>query len=316
MQQRRLGNTDLYIAPLVFGGNVFGWTIDEQQSFKMLDLFVDQSFNAIDTADVYSRWAPGNSGGESETIIGKWMRARKNRQQIMLATKVGSNMGPGSKDISEKRILYAVEESLRRLQTDYIDLYFTHWDDNVTPVEETLNAYDRLVKEGKVRWIGASNVQPERLQASLDASASQGYPKYEVYQPEYNLYSRQHFEESIAPVCQQNNIGVVSYYSLASGFLSGKYRSKEDLDKSVRGSGIEKYLDDRGRSILTSLDAVAAKHHATPAAVSLAWLLHKPAVTAPIASATRESHVHTFSQAVALPLDAEDMQLLDAASAY
>lgn len=316
MQIRQLGNSDLRIAPLVLGGNVFGWTIDEQQSFKILNAFVEKGFNAIDTADAYSRWAPGNKGGESETIIGKWMKDRKNRQRIMIATKVGSDMGQGHKDISEKYILQAVDQSLQRLQTDYIDLYFTHWDDNQTPVEETLGAYDKLVKAGKVRWIGASNLSPQRLQASLDASKSKGYPRYEVFQPEYNLYDRQGFEEGVGKICKENNLGVISYYSLASGFLSGKYRSEADLNKSVRGGGIKKYLNERGMRILNALDAVSAKHNTTPSAVALAWVMNKPGITAPIASATNESHVQSFADAVATPLDKKDMQQLDSASAF
>jgi len=316
MKQRRLGNSDLYIAPLVLGGNVFGWTIDEQQSFAILDSFVEKGFNAIDTADSYSRWAAGNKGGESEAIIGKWMKARRNRERIMLATKVGSDMGQGHKDISEKYILQEVDQSLKRLQVDYIDLYFTHWDDNKTPVEETLSAYDKLIKGGKVRWIGASNLSPERLKASLDTAKDKGLPKYQVFQPEYNLYDRQGFEQGVAPICKENNIGVISYYSLASGFLSGKYRSENDLSKSVRGGGVKKYLDERGMRILHALDAVSSKHNTTQSAIALAWLMHKPAITAPIASATKESHVQSFVDAAALQLDGDDMQQLDEASAY
>jgi len=316
MEKRQLGNSDLYIAPLVLGGNVFGWTLDEQHSFAILDSFVDKGFNSIDTADVYSRWKHGNKGGESETIIGKWMKARGNREQIVLATKVGADMGQGHKDISEKYILQEVDHSLQRLQTDYIDLYFTHWDDNKTPVEETLTAYDKLVKVGKVRWIGASNLSPQRLQASLDASKNIGLPKYQVFQPEYNLYDRQGFEQGVGPICKDNNIGVVCYYALASGFLSGKYRSENDLSKSVRGGGVLKYLNERGFKIIHALDAVSSKHHSTPSAVALAWLMHKPAITAPIASATKESHVQSFANAASLQLDKEDMQQLDDASAY
>jgi len=316
MKQRRLGNSDLYIAPLVLGGNVFGWTLDEQHSFAILDSFVEKGFNAIDTADSYSRWAPGNKGGESETIIGKWMKARRNRERIMLITKVGSDMGQGHKDISKQYILQEVEQSLQRLQVDYIDLYFTHWDDNKTPVEESLSAYDKLIRAGKVRWIGASNLSPERLQASLDASKSKGLPKYQVFQPEYNLYDRQVFEQGVGPICKQDNIGVICYYSLASGFLSGKYRNENDLGKSVRGGGVKKYLNERGMKILNALDAVSARHNTTQSAVALAWLMHKPGITAPIASATKENHVQSFADAAALQLDDTDMQQLDDASAY
>lgn len=316
MEKRQLGNSDLYIAPLVLGGNVFGWTIDEQKSFAIMDSFADKGFNCIDTADVYSRWAPGNKGGESETIIGKWMKARGNHEKMVVATKVGSDMGQGHKDISEQYILKAVEASLQRLQTDCIDLYFTHWDDDKTPVEETLSAYDKLIKAGKVKWIGASNLSPQRLQASLDAHKNKGLPKYEVFQPEYNLYDRQSFEQGVGLVCKENNIGVVCYYSLASGFLSGKYRSGQDLGKSVRGGGVKKYLNERGMRILQVLDAISSKHDTAPSAVALAWLMNKPAITAPIASATKESHLQSFADAAALQLDKEDMQQLDEASAY
>jgi len=316
MENRQLGNSDLYIAPLVLGGNVFGWTIDEQQSFAILDSFAEKGFNSIDTADVYSRWAPGNKGGESEAIIGKWMKVRNNRDKMVVATKVGADMGQGHKDIRGQYILQEIDQSLQRLQTDYIDLYFTHWDDNTTPVEETLSAYDKLIKTGKIRWIGASNLSPQRLQASLDASENKGLPKYEVFQPEYNLYNRQGFEQGVGPICKENNIGIVCYYSLASGFLSGKYRSEKDLGKSVRGGGVKKYLNERGMNILNALDAVSAKHNTTPSAVALAWLMHSPVVTAPIASATKESHVQSFVDAASLQLDKEDMQRLNSASAY
>lgn len=306
----------MHTAPLVFGGNVLGWTLDEQESFAILDSFVDAGFNAVDTADVYSRWAAGNQGGESETILGKWMKQRGNRDQILLITKVGSDMGQGHKDISERYILQAVDKSLQRLQTDHIDLYFTHWDDDKTPVEETLGAYQKLIDAGKVRWIGASNLSPERLQASLDASEHQNLPRYEVFQPEYNLYDRQGFEEGVGPLCEKYGLGVITYFSLASGFLSGKYRRSDDLDKSVRGGGIKKYLNERGDRILSALDALAEKQGATPAAVTLAWLMAKPAVTAPIASATKAKHIQAFQEAAQLKLSAEDREQLQEASAY
>jgi aryl-alcohol dehydrogenase-like predicted oxidoreductase len=225
-------------------------------------------------------------------------------------------MGQGHKDISEQYILQEVDSSLQRLGVDYIDLYFTHWDDNKTPVDETLGAYDKLIQAGKVRWIGASNLSPERLQASLDAHENKGLPKYEVFQPEYNLYDRQHFEQGVGPICTENNIGVICYYSLASGFWSGKYRSEKDLGKSVRGGGVKKYLNERGMGILDALDAISAKHNSTPSSVALAWLMHKPAVTAPIASATKERHVQSFANAASLKLDEGDMQQLDNASGY
>lgn len=316
MEKRKLGNTDLQTAPIVFGGNVFGWTLDEKQSFQILDEFIGEGFNAIDTADVYSRWVEGNEGGESETIIGKWMKARSNRDKITLITKVGSDMGQGQKDLTEGYILKAVDKSLQRLQTDHIDLYFTHWDDDRTPVEETLGAYDKLIKAGKVRWIGASNLSPQRLKASLNASQKHGLPRYEVFQPGYNLYDRQKFEEGVATLCKEHGLGVISYYSLASGFLSGKYRGEDDLGKSARGGGVKKYLDERGKSILKALDELAEKHKVSQAGIALAWLINKPLVTAPIASATKSKQLSAFNEAVQLELSSEDMDVLEEASSY
>ncbi|HEY4650059.1 MAG TPA: aldo/keto reductase [Pontibacter sp.] len=316
MQNRKLGNTDLYTAPIVLGGNVFGWTLNEKESFAILDEFVELGFNTIDTANAYSRWAPGNQGGESETIIGKWMKARGNQDKVTVITKVGSDMGQGHKDISAKHILQAAEDSLKRLQTDAIDLYLTHWDDDKTPVEETLGAYQQLIEAGKVRYIGASNLSPERLQASLEASKQQGLPRYEVFQPEYNLYDREEFEKGVGPICKAENLGVITYYSLASGFLSGKYRSEEDLGKSVRGGGVKKYLDARGRNILAALDALAEEHGVSQAGVALAWLVQSPAVTAPIASATKSHHLQAFREAVELNLSSEAIAQLNKASAY
>jgi len=313
---KKLGNTDLQTAPIVFGGNVFGWTLNEKESFRILDEFVDAGFNTIDTANVYSRWVPGNEGGESETIIGKWMKERGNRDKMTVITKVGSDMGQGHRDLSEKHILKAVEDSLRRLRTDAIDLYLSHWDDENTPVEETLGAYGKLIKAGKVRFIGASNLPPERLKESLNASMQNGLPRYEVFQPEYNLFDRQGFEEGVAPVCREEGLGVITYFSLAKGFLSGKYRSKDDLGKSVRGGGVEGYLNERGFRILKALDELAAKYEVSQAAVALAWLIHQPDVTAPIASATKSSHLEAFTEAVQMKPEPEDMQLLEKASAY
>lgn len=315
MEKRKLGNTDLYTAPVVLGGNVFGWTIDEKQSFAVLDEFTGLGFNAVDTADVYSRWARGNEGGESETIIGKWMKAHGNRDKILLITKVGYDMGEG-KNISRDYVLKQVEVSLGRLQTDCIDLYFTHQDDDVTPVEETLRAHEELIKAGKVRWIGASNLSPERLKESLAASAAKGLPRYEVFQPEYNLYDRQGFEEGVGPICKQHGLGVIVYFALAKGFLTGKYRNEDDLGQSVRGKGIKDYLGERGMRILKALDETAEKHRVSHAAVSLAWLMAKPPVTAPIASATKAHHLKSFAEAAGLKLDADDMARLDEASAY
>ena len=315
MEMRKLGNTDLHTAPVVLGGNVFGWTIDEKQSFAVLDEFTALGFNAVDTADVYSRWAHGNEGGESETIIGKWMKARGNRDKVLLITKVGYDMGEG-KNISREYMLKQADNSLRRLQTDYIDLYFTHLDDDETPVEETLRAHEELIKAGKVRWIGASNLSPERLRASLEASEAKGLPRYEVFQPEYNLYERQGFEDGVGPICKEHGLGVIAYFALASGFLTGKYRSEDDLGKSARGRGVKKYLSARGMRILKALDETAEKHKTTHAAVSLAWLMAKPPVTAPIASATSVGHLKSFTAAAALKLSGEDVAKLDEASAY
>lgn len=316
MEKRKLGNTDLQTAPIVFGGNVFGWTLDEKQSYQILDDFIGAGFNAIDTADVYSRWVEGNQGGESETIIGKWMKARGNRDDITLITKVGADMGQGHKDLTESYILKAVDKSLQRLQTDHIDLYFTHWDDDRTPVEETLGAYDKLIKAGKVRWIGASNLSPERLKASLDAIKKHKLPRYEVFQPGYNLYDRQGFEEGVATLCKEHGLGVISYYSLASGFLSGKYRSEDDLGQSARGGGVKKYMDERGKNILKALDELAEKHKVSQASLALAWLINKPLITAPIASATSSKHLQAFTEATQLELNHEDMELLEEASSY
>jgi len=316
MEKRILGNSDLSIAPIVFGGNVLGWTIDEKQSFEILDHFIEAGFNAIDTADVYSRWGDGHQGGESETVIGNWLKARGNRDEIVLITKVGADVGQGHRDITEKHILQAADKSLKRLQTDHIDLYFTHFDDDKTPVEETLGAYEKLIKAGKVRWIGASNLSPERLQASMIASELNGLPRYEVFQPESNLYNRQGFEQGVAPLCQEYGLGVISYFALASGFLSGKYRSEADLSKSIRGGGVKKFLNDRGHRILNALDETAAKHQATPAGVAMAWLINSPLVTAPIASATKAHHLQSFIEAVQIDLSVDDIAKLDEASKY
>ena len=317
MEKRRLGNSDLYTAPIIFGGNVFGWTVDEKQSFKLLDAFFDLGFNAIDTADVYSRWVEGNEGGESETIIGKWMKDRGNRNKVLLITKVGSDVGQGKKDLSKDYILEAVDKSMERLKTDYIDLYLTHWDDEVTPVEETLEAYGKLIEAGKIRWAGASNLSPERLKASLEASKKdERLPYYQVFQPEYNLYARQGFEEGVAPICKEYGLGVITYYSLASGFLSGKYRSAKDLSKSPRGNNVKAYLDDRGQRILRALDELSKEYNTTPAALSLSWLMKKPGITAPIASATEFKHIESFGEAVRLDLTKESMDKLDRASSW
>jgi aryl-alcohol dehydrogenase-like predicted oxidoreductase len=316
MQKRQIGRSALQVAPLTFGGNVFGWTIDEATSFQLLDAFVSAGFNFVDTADVYSRWAPGNQGGESETIIGNWIKQRGNRDKVIVATKVGGDMGQGKKDIGKKWILAAVENSLRRLQTDYIDLYQTHWDVEETPVEETLETYAELVRAGKVRVIGASNFSAARLKASLEASAKHGYPRYESYQPHYNLVEREGFEKELEPMCLGNQLGVINYFSLASGFLTGKYRSEADLGKSTRGGGAKKYLDARGLRVLAALDAVAEEYHSTPASVAIAWLIARPSVTAPIASATSIGQLDSLIAATKLELSKEAIRRLDDASAW
>ncbi|MCP9749422.1 aldo/keto reductase [Ferruginibacter sp. HRS2-29] len=316
MEKRQLGNSDLKAVPLAFGGNVFGWTVDEKTSFQLLDGFAGAGFNLVDTADVYSRWAPGNTGGESETIIGKWMKQRGNRNNILVATKVGSDMGDGKKGISKKYILQAAEASLQRLQTDRIDLYQTHFDDESTPVEETLEAYAQLVKEGKVRWIGASNMTAERLIASLKASKENGFPSYQTLQPHYNLYDREKFETEYEQICLDHHLGVLNYFALASGFLTGKYRSEKDFGKSTRGGGMGKYLNARGLSILDVLDTVSAKHNTTQASVALAWLMARKSVTAPIASATNPDQLDALIKAAVLELTTDDINLLDNASTW
>jgi len=313
MEKRTLGKSGIEVAPLAFGGNVFGWTIDEKKSFGLLDAFVASGFNLVDTADVYSRWAPGNKGGESETIIGNWIKQRNNRSSIIIATKVGADMGNG-KNNSKKYILESVEGSLKRLRTDYIDLYQTHYDDEVTAVEETTEAYAQLVKEGKVRAIGTSNMSAERLLKSLEASKAHNYPRYETLQPLYNLYDRQKFEEEYESICLEHNISVLNYYALASGFLTGKYRSEDDLGKSSRGGGIKKYLTKRGFAILDALDTVSKEFNTTQASVAIAWLLAKPAVTAPIASATSTEQLETLINGINLKLTKEAVEQLDKAS--
>ena len=316
MDKRQLGKSGIYVAPLTLGGNVFGWTIDEKRSFEILDAFTASGLNFIDTADVYSRWVPGNKGGESETIIGKWMKQRKNRDKIVIATKVGSDMGQGKKDLSKKHIFQAVEDSLNRLQTDYIDLYQTHWDDESTPLVETLEAYDQLVKDGKVKVIGASNLSPARLKASLEASYQHELPMYQTFQPEYNLYTREDFEKEMEGICLEHHIGVINYYSLASGFLTGKYRSESDLHKSARGAGIKRYLNERGYKILDALDEVSLRYSSTPASVSLAWLMARPSIVAPIASATSIDQLEALVEATELQLSDEAIDLLNEASAW
>ena len=313
MQTRELGRSGLQISPLMLGGNVFGWTIDEATSFAVLDAFVANGGNAIDTADGYSVWVPGHVGGESETIIGKWLQ-RRGRRDVVIATKVGWEVNADNKGLKKDYILRAVEGSLKRLQTDYIDLYQSHKDDETTAVEETLEAYAQLVKEGKVRAIGASNFTAARLQESLDASAKHGFPRYETLQNLYNLYDRADFEQNLAPLLLKENISAIPYYGLAAGFLTGKYRDQADLQKSPRGAGVgQKYLNEKGLALLTALDAVADRQQATPAQVALAWLMQAPAVTAPIASATSVGQVTELLEATELRLTAEDLETLEQA---
>lgn len=313
MEKRKIKNTDLTIAPINFGGNVFGWTLDEKQSFDILDRFAEAGFNFIDTADTYSWWVNGK-GGQSEEIIGKWIKSRSNRNDIVLATKVGSETKEHGYDISKKHILKSVDESLQRLQTDHIDLYYTHFDDNTTPVEETLSAYDEIIKAGKVRYIAASNLSPERLKASFEAAEKNSLPKYVALQPHYNLMEREGFEQNYAPLAEQFDLSVFPYWSLAAGFLTGKYRDEADLAKSARGEGVRKYLNPKGLEVLKALDQVSAKHNTTQGTVSLAWLLSNPLITAPIVSATSASQLETVFNAPKLVLDQEDIELLNKAS--
>jgi aryl-alcohol dehydrogenase-like predicted oxidoreductase len=316
MNKRQLGKSGLEVSPLCFGGNVFGWTVDEKTSFELLDAFVSAGFDFIDTADVYSRWASGNKGGESEAIIGEWMKQRGNRDKIIVATKVGMEMGPDKKGLAKSYILRSVEDSLRRLQTDYIDLYQSHQDDPETPLEETLEAYAHLIEQGKVRAIGASNYSAERLAESLKVSEQNRFPRYESLQPLYNLYDRADYEKELEPICREKGLGVIGYYSLASGFLTGKYRSDEDLSKSVRGKGVKKYLNERGFRILKALDEVASQHDSTPARIALAWLIARPGITAPIVSATSLEQLNDLVEATNLELDQPSIELLNQASAW
>ena len=313
MKKRKLGKSGLEIAPLALGGNVFGWTADEATSFAILDRFIDAGFNFIDTADVYSIWAPGHKGGESEAVLGKWIKARGKRAKALIATKVGMRMADDRKGLKKAHIMRSVEESLKRLNTDHIDLYQSHTDDAEAPLEETLGAYEALLKQGKVRAIGASNYTAPRLKTALDA-ASGGLPRYQSLQPLYNMMERA-FEADLGPLCAKENIGVIPYYSLASGFLTGKYKSAADLKKSPRGGGVKKYLDARGQRVIAALEAAAKQHGATPAQVALAWLMAKPAVTAPIVSATSVAQLDEILKAASLKLEAKTMAALDKASA-
>jgi aryl-alcohol dehydrogenase-like predicted oxidoreductase len=313
LESRQLGRSDLRIAPLVLGCNVFGWNVDEPTSHRILDAFVDAGFNAIDTSDSYSRWVPGHPGGESETIIGSWLKSPGKRDKIMLATKVGEDMGEG-RSLRKDYILRECERSLQRLNTDHIDLYQTHFDDEVTPIAETMEAYAALIKAGKVRLVGASNVSPNRFKASLEASKTLGLPRYETLQPLYNLSDRNEFESGYAALCQRENISVIPYYGLAAGFLTGKYRAPADADRNpARGARLRKYLDARGTRILKALDEAASRHNAMPAQVALAWLISR--VTAPIASVTSVVQFKEIARAPQIKLTADDLAALDRATA-
>src|SRR5438046_1755611 len=319
MLMRKLGRTGLKVAALCLGGNTFGWTTDQPASEAVLDAYLDQGGNFVDTADVYSRWVPGNSGGESETALGTWMNARKNRQRVIVATKVMGPMGPGPNDtgLSRMHIVEGVEASLRRLQTDYIDLYQAHWDDRETPLDETLRAFDDLVRQGKVRYIGASNYVAFRLTRALWESDKRGVMRYESIQPKYNLVMRDEYERELEPLCLEQQIGVIPYSSLASGFLSGKYRPGKDLPSTARASGVQKtYMNDRGFAVLAAVEKVASKVGATPAQVALSWLVHRPGITAPIASATSVAQLEEILGVVELKLDDEATATLDKASAW
>jgi aryl-alcohol dehydrogenase-like predicted oxidoreductase len=316
MERRKLGRSGLAIPPLVLGGNVFGWTADEEASFAVLDAFVAGGGTCIDTADAYSRWAPGHQGGESESVIGRWLKRRGRSDDLVIATKVGSDMGQGKKDLSAKWIAQAVEASLRRLGLDRIDLYQAHWDDPATPQEETAAALARLVEAGKVRALGCSNFEAPRLKSALAISARLGLPRYETLQPHYNLVERSQFEGALAETCIAEGLGVISYYGLARGFLTGKYRSQFDVKLSTRGEGVQQYMTPRGFAVLAALDHVAEAHEATPAQVALAWIMAQPGITAPIASATTARQAEELMGALAITLGKEDLERLDRASLH
>jgi aryl-alcohol dehydrogenase-like predicted oxidoreductase len=315
MTKRKLGNSDLEVAPLMLGGNVFGWTADEASSFRLLDGFVDAGFNFIDTADIYSKWVPGHRGGESESIIGRWLKQGGRRERVLIATKVGMELAPDKKGLSKAYISQAVEDSLRRLQTDHIDLYQSHKDDPDTDLAETLDAYTNLIEAGKVRFIGASNYSRERLSEALHASERFGFARYESLQPQYNLYDRAPYELDLEKLCEENQLGVIPYYSLASGFLTGKYESKEQAAGAKRAAALGKYFDHRGHKILSALDDIAKQHGSTSARVALAWLMARPSITAPIASATSIEQLRDILGSTELKLSPDNIQMLNEASA-
>jgi aryl-alcohol dehydrogenase-like predicted oxidoreductase len=313
--KKQLGKSGIEVESLCFGGNVLGWTADEQRSFELLDAFLSEGFNFIDTANIYSNWVPGNSGGESERVLGKWMKSRGNRNKIILATKVGGPESDGGKGLSKSYILKSAEASLKRLQTDYIDLYQSHFDDLHSPQEEALEAYSELISQGKVRIIGASNFTTERMASSLAISTKHDLPAYQLLQPQYNLYERADFELNLEPFCRQNNLGVICYFPLANGFLSGKYRQASDSRKSIRGERMIKYLNPRGLGILKVLDDLSSEYNSKPATLALAWLLSKPTITAPIASATSIGQLRELMAFREIKLTKASVELLDAASA-
>jgi aryl-alcohol dehydrogenase-like predicted oxidoreductase len=316
MQLRHLGRSGLQVAPLCLGGNVFGWTADEAASFAVMDALIEAGLNFIDTADVYSVWVPGHRGGESEAVIGKWLKRSGRRDAVVIATKVGMQMAPDRKGLSAAHVARSVEDSLQRLQTDHIDLYFSHSDDASVPLEETLGAYQTLIAAGKVRAIGASNYTAARLHEALEVSRKMSLPRYEVLEPLYNLYARSDYEAELEPLCLKEQLGVITYFALASGFLSGKYRTAADAAKSARGKGvIDKYLNPRGLKILAALDEVGKRHGTSPASIALAWQMARPSVTAPIASATSVGQLQELLAATRLHLDAGDIEQLNAASA-
>lgn len=314
MKKRPLGNSGISVSPIALGGNVFGWTIDEKASFPILDAFLDRGFDLIDTANMYSTWVPGNQGGESETVIGNWLHARGHRDKVILATKVGMPMGDGSQGLRKEYIIAQAEESLRRLRTDYIDLYQSHQDDASTPIEETLEAYSELIASGKVRAIGASNFTAERLRESLSVSQNRALASYVSLQPQYNLMEREDYETNLEPLVLEKNLAVIPYYSLASGFLTGKYRSRDDLKKSARGGSVEGYLNGNGPAVLQALDHVAEEQSAPLAAVALAWLIARKSITAPIVSATSVAQLEESLQAASLTLHQEQIDRIEQAS--
>ncbi len=315
MQKRKLGTSTLEVPVLCLGGNVYGWTLSEADTFRQLDQALDFGLNFIDTADVYSRWAPGHTGGESETLIGKWLVKSGKRKQVILATKVGMEMGEGKKGLKAGYIAQAVEDSLRRLQTDYIDLYQSHKDDDSTPLEETLGAYDKLIKAGKVRFIGASNYSGKRLAEAMETSRKHSLAAYVSLQPHYNLVHREDYEKDLLPAVEKYNLGVIPYFSLAAGFLTGKYRSQADAEGKARGGMVGKYLNDHGFAVVDALEEVAKQHNSTPARVALAWLITQPGITAPIASATSDQQLHDLVEATKLTLDKASIEKLNTVSA-